>query len=90
MGLWHGGAWHFAAWGVFHGTLMVGHRLWTDLVRRPLIRALPALMAGLTGKITHYTGSLAGGLLTFSLVTLGWGLFVMPYSRFVFMLGRLW
>ncbi len=26
-GLWHGAAWTFVAWGVLHGTLLVGHRL---------------------------------------------------------------
>ena len=26
-GLWHGAAWHFVAWGVFHGLLLVAHRL---------------------------------------------------------------
>lgn len=26
-GLWHGAAWHFVAWGVFHGLLLIGHRL---------------------------------------------------------------
>jgi alginate O-acetyltransferase complex protein AlgI len=90
VGLWHGAAWHFAAWGVFHGTLMAGHRLWTDLVRKPLIRVAPVLTTGATGRAVHYAGSLAGGVLTFSLVTLGWGLFIMPYSRFIFMLRRFW
>ena len=26
-GLWHGAAWHFVLWGVFHGTLLIIHRL---------------------------------------------------------------
>ena len=26
-GLWHGAAWNFAAWGCYHGLLLVGHRL---------------------------------------------------------------
>ena len=26
-GLWHGAAWHFVAWGVFHGLLLIAHRL---------------------------------------------------------------
>ncbi|MEM7233968.1 MAG: MBOAT family protein, partial [Planctomycetota bacterium] len=25
-GLWHGAAWHFVAWGVFHGTILIVHR----------------------------------------------------------------
>jgi alginate O-acetyltransferase complex protein AlgI len=89
VGIWHGAAWHFLVWGLYHGVLMVGHRLWTQGVRRPVLARWPDLLEGRRGVVLHYGGSLAGGLLTFSLVTLGWGLFVMPFSRFVFMLGRL-
>ncbi len=88
VGIWHGAAWHFAAWGAFHGLLMASHRLWTELVRKPLLAAVPALSAGLAGKLLHYGGSAAGGLLTFCFVTLGWGLFVMPFDRFLYLLGR--
>lgn len=28
-GLWHGAAWHFIAWGVFHGAILIVHRLFT-------------------------------------------------------------
>jgi alginate O-acetyltransferase complex protein AlgI len=89
VGIWHGAAWHFAVWGAFNGLLLVGHRLWTELGRKPLLAAVPGLTRGVTGKLLHYAGSAAGGVLTFSLVTLGWGLFVMPYDRFLHMLGRL-
>ena len=26
-GLWHGPVWHFVVWGIYHGMLLVGHRL---------------------------------------------------------------
>lgn len=29
-GLWHGAAWNFVWWGVFHGTLLVGYRLYAE------------------------------------------------------------
>jgi alginate O-acetyltransferase complex protein AlgI len=89
VGIWHGAAWHFAAWGAFHGLLMVSHRLWSELVRKPLLTALPALSAGVAGKVLHYGGSAGGGLVTFIFVTLGWGLFVMPFDRFWYLLERL-
>ena len=89
VGLWHGAAWHFVAWGAFQGTLMAGHRLWTELGRKPLLAALPGLVSGALGKLLHYAGAAAGGLFTFALVTIGWGLFVMPCDRFLHMLGRL-
>ncbi len=43
-GLWHGAAWTFAAWGFYHGLLLVAHRLatpWLDRVkpRDPVDRA---------------------------------------------------
>ncbi len=41
-GLWHGAAWHFVAWGVFHGTLLIVHRLAEPVLGR--IR--PAGIAG--------------------------------------------
>jgi alginate O-acetyltransferase complex protein AlgI len=28
-GLWHGAAWTFVLWGLYHGLLLVGHRLWS-------------------------------------------------------------
>lgn len=32
-GLWHGAAWTFVAWGVYHGLILVVHRLWGPKVR---------------------------------------------------------
>jgi len=29
-GLWHGAAWNFVLWGVYHGAPQVGHRAWLD------------------------------------------------------------
>jgi alginate O-acetyltransferase complex protein AlgI len=29
-GLWHGAAWNFVWWGVFHGSLLVGYRIYED------------------------------------------------------------
>jgi D-alanyl-lipoteichoic acid acyltransferase DltB (MBOAT superfamily) len=28
-GLWHGAAWHFMAWGAFHGTLLMAYHAWS-------------------------------------------------------------
>jgi D-alanyl-lipoteichoic acid acyltransferase DltB (MBOAT superfamily) len=41
-GLWHGAAWHFVAWGAFHGLLLILHRL-----ALPLLESVrPATAAG--------------------------------------------
>jgi alginate O-acetyltransferase complex protein AlgI len=87
-GLWHGAQWHFLVWGLFHGALLAGFRLWETLVKRPLLAAVPALGSGPLGKGLRVAGGVAGGVATFALVTVGWALFVMPVDRFMLMLGR--
>ena len=61
-GLWHGAGWNFVIWGVYHGVLLVGHRL---LFRRPGASA-PRLPAWLRRVVT------------FHLVCLGWVFFRAP------------
>jgi alginate O-acetyltransferase complex protein AlgI len=87
-GLWHGAQWHFVAWGLFHGILLAGFRLWEALVKKPALAAVPALAAGRLGAGMRLAGRAVGTVVTFALVTVGWGLFVMPVDRFVLMLGR--
>jgi alginate O-acetyltransferase complex protein AlgI len=60
-GLWHGAAWTFVAWGLFHGAWLALHRLWDD--RRP--RRGPASPWARTVSV----------FLTFHAVCLGWLLF---------------
>lgn len=88
-GLWHGAQWHFLAWGLFHGALLASFRLWESLAKRPALAAVPALRTGRIGAGLRITGGIAGGIATFVLVTVGWGLFVMPVDRFLLMIGRL-
>jgi alginate O-acetyltransferase complex protein AlgI len=61
-GLWHGASWNFLIWGLFHGALLVTHRLWRSALRgrslepivdQPLL--IPFWIA-----------------VTFTLVTIGW------------------
>jgi alginate O-acetyltransferase complex protein AlgI len=33
-GLWHGASWNFAIWGLYHGFLLIGHRLWRQAIER--------------------------------------------------------
>jgi len=65
-GLWHGAAWTFVAWGVYHGLLLVGQRAWR--AARP--RAATAEWGA--GQRVLAT------LVTFHLVCLGWLLFRSP------------
>lgn len=61
-GLWHGASWNFALWGLYHGALLIAHRLW----RRAL--ALTGLAAVADARVLQPVWVAC----TFVLVTLGW------------------
>jgi alginate O-acetyltransferase complex protein AlgI len=87
-GLWHGAQWHFVVWGLFHGAMLAIYRLWTELAKKPLAEKFPQLTRGIAGGALRVGGWVLGTAVTFALVTLAWGLFVMPVDRFIEMLGR--
>ncbi|MDJ1483805.1 MBOAT family O-acyltransferase [Cytophagaceae bacterium YF14B1] len=61
-GLWHGAAWSYAIWGLFHGTALAVERLYRDYIptkSNPIV-------------------SLFSGIFVFSFVTLAWLLFKLP------------
>lgn len=67
-GMWHGPAWHFGVWGVYHGVGLGVHTWWQGLERfAPLRSTLPYKCAAL--------------LLTNVFVGFGWLLFFYPVSR---------
>lgn len=80
-GLWHGSAFHFAAWGVYHGLLLNLFHLY----RRLRTRAFPNRPDG----IEHPIARLASGLLTFHLVVIGWLFFAADLPVASSMLGRM-
>lgn len=41
-GLWHGAAWTFIIWGVYHGVLSAGHRMYNKLVGRLGLKKITA------------------------------------------------
>lgn len=65
-GLWHGASWHFVAWGAYHGIGLAATHAW-----QKLCGSLPRL-SRLRGTLAW---SIAGRLLTFAVVVLGWVLF---------------
>jgi alginate O-acetyltransferase complex protein AlgI len=72
-GLWHGAAYNFLAWGVWHGLMAVGHRMWTQ-------HAVPR------GARIPNAVAIA---ITFIGVNVGWALFCMDMERAWFVLSRL-
>jgi len=65
-GLWHGAAWNFVAWGLYHGLLLVGHRL-----AQPALEKLTRGMA----SVWHRPWFLLRLLVMFHLTCYGWLLF---------------
>jgi alginate O-acetyltransferase complex protein AlgI len=70
IGLWHGIAWSFAAWGLWHAVGLFLHNRWASFSSA---RA-PWWMQTTAG---HTAGTIVGTFLTFNFVTLGWLFFVL-------------
>ena len=62
-GLWHGAGLNFLVWGLWHGLLLAGHRLWT--------RWSPPVVQSSRWSLA------SGWALTFLAVNLGWAFFCM-------------
>jgi alginate O-acetyltransferase complex protein AlgI len=67
-GLWHGAAWTFVAWGLWHGVGLAVHRVWS-------VRVAPsvAFLNAPSGAVTAVSVAT-----TFVFVVLGWVLFAAP------------
>jgi len=76
-GLWHGAAWHFGLWGLYHGFGLAAHGLWE---RSSLSRRL----AG--ARFARW----AGIALTDAFVAFGWLLFFYPVERVAALTRALW
>lgn len=61
-GLWHGAAWSYATWGLFHGGMLAIERLVSDNVKTKLPKSILILK----------------GVFVFVMVTLAWLLFKLP------------
>jgi D-alanyl-lipoteichoic acid acyltransferase DltB (MBOAT superfamily) len=64
-GLWHGAAWTFIAWGMYHGTLLALHRGWRAAAPRSWLSAVARLRPLCV-------------VVTFLFVVVGWVLFRAP------------
>jgi D-alanyl-lipoteichoic acid acyltransferase DltB (MBOAT superfamily) len=71
IGLWHGVAWNYLLWGVWHGAGLFLHNRWVNLQRtRPEIVPM--------GILSSKVGQTLSVLLTFQFVVVGWIWFVIP------------
>ncbi len=79
-GLWHGAAWGYVLWGVAHGLLLVGHKLFVAYCApRPRLRAALDSAPGTGLRI----------LVTFVCVSLCWILFQPDLSKALAVFGKL-
>ena len=68
-GLWHGAAWNFVVWGIYHGLCLVAHREFTEIKTK-----LPMFDRFWKSKIFH----LLSVFMTFNAVSVGCVFFGMP------------
>jgi alginate O-acetyltransferase complex protein AlgI len=64
-GLWHGAAWHFIMWGLFHGVLLCGYRL----------AFLQTPGGASPNRPPHFFYRVLTGIVFFNLICVGWLLF---------------
>jgi len=79
-GLWHGAAWHFVAWGLYHGVGLVANRFFREGVGR-LKRRSPRVAAFFHHRPVHLAARALSVFVTFNFVAFGWVLFVLPISK---------
>jgi len=87
-GLWHGPAWHFVVWGVFHGVLLLGGRAAGAAIGAVLglawVERAPGLASGLGVVAKGF-----GWLTTQTAVALSWLIFFYPLPDVVTILGKI-
>lgn len=76
-GLWHGAAWHYVAWGLYHGVGLVVNRLFREAVGHHKQRS-PRFAAFFHRRPVHITARVLSVITTFNFVAFGWVLFVLP------------
>ncbi len=81
-GLWHGAAWHYVAWGAWHGIGLVVHRQWIRLTDALKVR-YPSLQRAADHRVGKSLAYLAGWAITLNYVMLGWVLFALPLRQAV-------
>ncbi|MFN4294593.1 MAG: MBOAT family O-acyltransferase [Thermoflexales bacterium] len=71
IGVWHGVTLNFALWGLWHGAGLFLHNRWADFAKARLtaLQERPSLQRAM---------NVAGALLTFHFVALGWVWFALP------------
>ena len=78
-GIWHGAAWNYVLWGLYHGVLLAGYRFFQR-------SRLPLQPKGLLGQRVVYLASVA---MTFLAFTVGLIIFGWPVSQLTVVIPRM-
>lgn len=65
-GLWHGAAMHYVLWGLYHGLLLMAHKMFADFRKSA---------SGVAAFMESHIGKCLSVLVTFHAVCIGWVLF---------------
>ncbi|CAN7722874.1 MBOAT family protein [Paenibacillus sp. LjRoot153] len=68
-GLWHGAAWNFVAWGIYHGLLLTLYRIWRKFINIEKY------------SIPNFITTPIAIVITFLAVAIGWVFFILPIQR---------
>ncbi|WP_232695451.1 MBOAT family O-acyltransferase [Brevibacillus daliensis] len=82
-GLWHGAAWHFVFWGLYHGMGLAIYRFYKAGKKELATNFAPVAATGtMKGKIPYISGIRDVGaiLLTFHFVAIGWIFFYCEFD----------
>jgi D-alanyl-lipoteichoic acid acyltransferase DltB (MBOAT superfamily) len=71
-GLWHGAAWHFVLWGLYHALLLSIDRFWQNVTMKSSETRRDILVKPLWQRVFFYT---LGILLFYQVVAYGWMIF---------------
>jgi alginate O-acetyltransferase complex protein AlgI len=82
-GLWHGAAWHFVAWGLYHAVGLIALR-WYKEFEGHLKSRYPALERLALNKPFSWASYGVSLVITFNFVVFGWVLFVLPVGDAVY------
>lgn len=83
-GLWHGAAWHFLIWGLFHGVGLTIHRIYSDLVSKYRRKKTDN-----KAKLLNVVKRSFNTFITFQFVCIGWVFFVLNINDAVKVIYRL-
>jgi alginate O-acetyltransferase complex protein AlgI len=78
-GLWHGAAWHYVVWGLYHGVGLVLQRWFKETVGAAK-RRWPTFAHTFRHPVAKGTAHAAAVFITFNFVALGWVLFAVNLS----------